>query len=39
MNHFEKLFEEIFPNHVYPVRHKLRDYKMMKNFMASVSLG
>jgi hypothetical protein len=38
MVHFEKLLEETCPNHAYPVKHKLRDYGMMKNFMASRSL-
>jgi hypothetical protein len=37
-NHFEKLLEETCLNHAYPVKHKLRDYGMMKNFMASGSL-
>jgi hypothetical protein len=26
------------PNHAYPIKHKLRDCGMMKNFMASGSL-
>jgi hypothetical protein len=30
--------EETCPNHAYPVKHKLRDCSMMKNFMASGSL-
>jgi hypothetical protein len=38
MNHFEKLLEEMFPTHAYPIKHKLRDYSMMKNFIASRSL-
>jgi hypothetical protein len=37
-NHFEKLLEEDCPNHAYPIKHKLRDYDMMKSFMASGSL-
>jgi hypothetical protein len=37
--HFEKLHEETCPTHAYPVKHKLRDYDMMKNFMASGSLA
>jgi hypothetical protein len=37
-NHFEKLLEESCPNHAYPIKHKLMDYDMMKNFMASRSL-
>jgi hypothetical protein len=39
MNHFEKLLEETSPNHAYPIKHKLRDCGMIKNFMASVSLA
>jgi hypothetical protein len=38
MNHFEKLLEEDCPNHSYPVKHNLRDWGMMKNFMASRSI-
>jgi hypothetical protein len=38
IDHFERLLEEACPNHVYPVRHKLKDYGMMKNFMTSGSL-
>jgi hypothetical protein len=38
MDHFEKLLEETYPNHAYPIKHKLRDYCMTKNFMASGSL-
>jgi NAD-dependent dihydropyrimidine dehydrogenase PreA subunit len=38
-DHFEKLLEEICPNHSYPIKHKLRDCDMMKNFMASGSLA
>jgi hypothetical protein len=37
-DHFEKLLEDICPNHSYPVKHKLRDCSMMKNFVASGSL-
>jgi hypothetical protein len=38
MDHFEKLLEEICPNHAYPIKHKPRDCGMMKNFMTSGSL-
>jgi hypothetical protein len=38
-DHFKNLLEETCPNHDYPVKHKLRDYVMMKNFMASRSLA
>jgi hypothetical protein len=37
-DHFEKLLEEMYPNHAYPVKYKLRDYDIMKNFMVSGSL-
>jgi hypothetical protein len=33
-NLFAKLLEETSPYHSYPVRHKPRDYTMMRNFMA-----
>jgi NAD-dependent dihydropyrimidine dehydrogenase PreA subunit len=33
--HFERLLEEACPNHAYPVKHKLRDCGIMKNFMVS----
>jgi hypothetical protein len=36
--HFERLLEKACPNHTYPVKHKLRDCGMMKNFMVSESL-
>jgi hypothetical protein len=38
-DHFEKLLEEACPKHAYPVKHKLRDYSMMKSFMTSGSLS
>jgi hypothetical protein len=34
-HHFEMLLEETCTNHAYPVKHKLRDCDMMKNFMTS----
>jgi hypothetical protein len=37
-DHFERLLEEACPNHVYPIKHKLKDCDMMKNFMISGSL-
>jgi hypothetical protein len=37
-DHLKILLEEAFPNHPYPIRHKLKDYGMMWNFMASWSL-
>jgi hypothetical protein len=36
--HFEGLLEEACPNHVYPIKHKLKVYDMMQNFMTSRSL-
>jgi hypothetical protein len=39
MDHFEKLLEETFLNHAYPIKHKPRDYGMMMNFMATGSLA
>jgi hypothetical protein len=37
-DHFEKLLEETCLNHAYPIKHKLKDCGMMKNFIASWSL-
>jgi hypothetical protein len=34
-DHFEKLLEATYPNHTYPVRHKLKKCTMMKNYMAT----
>jgi hypothetical protein len=34
-NHFEKLLEEAYPYHAYPVKHKCKDCDMIKNFMIS----
>jgi hypothetical protein len=39
MDHFERLFEEVCPNHAYAIKHKLRDCSLMKNFMAKWSLS
>jgi hypothetical protein len=36
-NHFKRMLEEACPNHVYPVRHKLKDCDMMNHFMISGS--
>jgi hypothetical protein len=33
-DHFEKLFDEAYPNHAYAIKHKIRDCGMMKNLMA-----
>jgi hypothetical protein len=32
IDHFERLIEEACPNHSYPIKHKLKDYDMMKKF-------
>jgi hypothetical protein len=32
------LLEEAFQNHAYPVRHKLKDYYMMRSFISSGTL-
>jgi hypothetical protein len=37
-NHFERLLKETCPNHTYPIKHKLRECGMMKNFIALGSL-
>jgi hypothetical protein len=36
--HFERLLKEVCLNHVYPIKHMLKDYNLMKNFLISVSL-
>jgi hypothetical protein len=33
--HFEKLLKVTCPNHSYPIKHKLKNYTMMKKFMTS----
>jgi hypothetical protein len=38
MDHFKRLLEEACPNHAYPIRHKLKDYGMMRSLMTSGSL-
>jgi hypothetical protein len=38
MDHFEMLLEEMCPNHVYSVKHKLRDCSLMKSFVTTGSL-
>jgi hypothetical protein len=35
IDHFERLLEIACPNHAYPVKHKLKDCDMVKNFMTS----
>jgi hypothetical protein len=34
-DHIEKVLEGPCPHHLYPVKHRLRDYTMMKRFMSS----
>jgi hypothetical protein len=36
--HFKRLLKEACSNHAYPIKHKLKDCSMMKNFMTLVSL-
>jgi hypothetical protein len=38
-DHFEKLFEAACQNHSYPVKHKVKNCTMMKNFMTSGALS
>jgi hypothetical protein len=38
IDHFERLLEEAYLNQAYPIKYKLRDYGMMKNFMVTRSL-
>jgi hypothetical protein len=37
-DHFKWLLEEACPNHAYPIKHKLKDYGMVRSFMNSGSL-
>jgi hypothetical protein len=36
--YFKRFLEEAYPNHVYPVRHKLKDCSMMRSFTTLASL-
>jgi hypothetical protein len=38
-DHFEKLLEAAYLNLAYPIKHKLKDYTMMKNFMTLGTLS
>jgi hypothetical protein len=38
IDHFERLLKGAFLNYAYPVKHKLKNCDMMKNFMSSRSL-
>jgi hypothetical protein len=33
MDHFKRLLKEAYPNHAYPVRHKHKDWGMMRSFL------
>jgi hypothetical protein len=37
-DHFKRLLEEACPNHTYLIKHKVKDYDVMKNFMILGSL-
>jgi hypothetical protein len=34
VDHFEKLLKATCPNHMFPVKHKLKECSMMTNYMA-----
>jgi hypothetical protein len=34
-DHFEKLLKATCPNHMYPIKHKLKECTMMKNYMTT----
>jgi hypothetical protein len=34
-DHFKKLFEVTYPNNAYPIRHKLKECSMMRNYMTT----
>jgi hypothetical protein len=36
-DHFRRLLEKACSNHAYPIKHKLKNYDMMKSFMISES--
>jgi hypothetical protein len=38
MDHFKSLLEEACPKHAYLIRHKLKDYDMMRSCMTAVSI-
>jgi hypothetical protein len=38
IDHFKRLLEEAYPNHAYPIRHRLKDYGMIRSFKTSRSL-
>jgi hypothetical protein len=39
MDHFKRLLKEAYPNHAYPVRHKHKDWGMMRSFLTLGSLA
>jgi hypothetical protein len=39
VDHFKRLLEVTCPNHTYPVKHKLKECTMMKNYMTMRSLA
>jgi hypothetical protein len=38
-DHLEKLLEVTCPNHAYPIKHKLKECSMMKNYMTTGALA
>ena len=34
LNHFKKMLEGLCPNHAFPVKHLLKDYGLMRKFLA-----
>jgi hypothetical protein len=38
MDHFKRLLEAACQNHANPIRHKLKDYGMVRSFMTSGSI-
>jgi hypothetical protein len=38
-DHFKGLLKEAYPNHAYPIKHKLKECGMMKNFLTSGALA
>jgi hypothetical protein len=37
LDHFEKMLEQSYPNHAYPVKHAYKDYGRMKKFLSGGS--
>jgi hypothetical protein len=38
-DHFKKLLEETYLYHTYPIKHKLKECTMMKNYMTTGTLA